>query len=296
MFVGVISVPLLVAKELKLPPSDTAYLISMGLFASGLGTFIQVRGLGRFGSRLLAVQGTSFAFLTVLIQAGREGGIALVVGMSIVCAPTELILAQFLVRLQRIFTPLVWGTVVLLIGVSLIPVGFHTMASGLGGYVPLWVSLAVSGVVLLLVLALNALNLPWSRVGAIPIALGIGYLVCLAIGAIPNQPQTASSWLQVPVPLAYGFSFRPEFIIAFILPYVITTLETVGDVTATSQLSDEPIAGPVYWQRIRGGGIGDTPNKLIAGFFNNLPCNTFCQKKGIIQITRGGTPEIRIWV
>ena len=67
MFVGVISVPLLVAKELKLTPSDTAYLISMGLFASGLGTFVQVRGLGWFGSRLLAVQGTSFAFLTPLI-------------------------------------------------------------------------------------------------------------------------------------------------------------------------------------------------------------------------------------
>src|SRR5258708_8442831 len=130
---GVIGVPLWVANELNLPLSDPAYLISMGLFASGLGTFIQVRGLGRFGSRLLAVQGTSFAFLTPLIQAGREGGIALMVGMSIVCAPTELILAQFLVRLQRIFTPLVSGTVVLLIGLSLIPVGFHTMASGLGG-------------------------------------------------------------------------------------------------------------------------------------------------------------------
>src|SRR5258708_10062082 len=158
MFVGVISVPLLVAKELKLPPSDTAYLISMGLFASGLGTFIQVRGLGRFGSRLLAVQGTSFAFLTPLIQAGREGGIALMVGMSIVCAPTELILAQFLVRLQRIFTPLVSGTVVLLIGLSLIPVGFHTMASGLGGNVPSLVSFAVSCLGLLLVLVVYALN------------------------------------------------------------------------------------------------------------------------------------------
>jgi xanthine permease XanP len=296
MFVGVISVPLLVAKELKLTPSDTAYLISMGLFASGLGTFVQVRGFGWFGSRLLAVQGTSFAFLTPLIQAGREGGLALMVGMSIVCAPTELILAQFLVRLQRVFTPLVSGTVVLLIGLSLIPVGFHTMASGLGGNVPSWVSLAVSGLVLLLVLALNALNLPWSRVGAIPIALGIGYLVCLAIGAVPNQPQTASTWLQVPVPLAYGFAFRPEFLIAFILPYVITTLETVGDVTATSQLSDEPIAGPVYWQRIRGGVMGDSLNSLIAGLFNSFPSTTFAQNNGIIQLTGVATRQVGYWV
>jgi xanthine permease XanP len=296
MFVGVISVPLLVAKELKLTPSDTAYLVSMGLFASGLGTFVQVCGLGWFGSRLLAVQGTSFAFLTPLIQAGREGGIALMVGMSMVCAPTELILAQFLVRLQRIFTPLVSGTVVLLIGLTLIPVGFHTMASGLGSSVPSWVSLAVSGLVLLLVLALNALNLPWSRVGAIPIALAIGYLVCLAIGAVPNQPQTASSWLQVPIPLAYGFAFRPEFLIAFILPYVITTLETVGDVTATSQLSDEPIAGPVYWQRIRGGVMGDSLNSLIAGFFNSFPSTTFAQNNGVIQLTGVATRQVGYWV
>src|SRR5258708_14593309 len=151
MFVGVISVPLLVAKELKLTPSDSVYLISMGVFAYGFGIFMEVRGLGRFGSRLLAVQGTSFAFLTPLIQAGREGGIALMVGMSIVCAPTELILAQFLVRLQRIFTPLVSGTVVLLIGLSLIPVGFHTMASVLGGNLPSLVSFALSALFFLFV-------------------------------------------------------------------------------------------------------------------------------------------------
>src|ERR1700758_3068842 len=72
MFVGVISVPLLVAKELKLSPSDTAYLISRGLFGAGVGPLVQVRGFVWFVSRLLAVQGPSFAFLTPLIQAGRE--------------------------------------------------------------------------------------------------------------------------------------------------------------------------------------------------------------------------------
>jgi xanthine permease XanP len=130
MFVGVITVPLLVAQSLKLPPEETGYLVSMGLVASGLGTLVQVRGFGLFGSRLLAVQGTSFAFLVPLIQAGQAGGLPLMLGMSLLCSPVELVLAQFLVRLQRLFTPLVSGTVVLLIGLSLIPVGFKTMASG----------------------------------------------------------------------------------------------------------------------------------------------------------------------
>jgi NCS2 family nucleobase:cation symporter-2/xanthine permease XanP len=113
MFVGVITVPLLVAHSLKLPPDETGYLISMGLVASGLGTMVQVRGIGFFGSRLLAVQGTSFAFLVPLIQAGQAGGLALMLGMSLLCAPVELVLAQFLTRFQRLFTPLVSGTVVL---------------------------------------------------------------------------------------------------------------------------------------------------------------------------------------
>src|ERR1700745_2538909 len=77
MFVGVVTVPLLVAQSLKLPPNETSHLVSMGLIASGFGTLVQVRGLGGFGSRLLAVQGTSFTFLVPLIQAGQAGGLPL---------------------------------------------------------------------------------------------------------------------------------------------------------------------------------------------------------------------------
>ena len=72
MFVGVITVPLLVAQSLRLPPNETGHLVSMGLIASGLGTLVQVHGFGVFGSRLLAVQGTSFTFLVPLIQRGRS--------------------------------------------------------------------------------------------------------------------------------------------------------------------------------------------------------------------------------
>ena len=96
MFVGVITVPLLVAQSLRLPPNETGLLVSMGLIASGLGTLVQVHGFGVFGSRLLAVQGTSFTFLVPLIQAGQVGGLPLMLGMSLLCAPVELVLAQFL--------------------------------------------------------------------------------------------------------------------------------------------------------------------------------------------------------
>jgi xanthine permease XanP len=297
MFVGVISVPLLVAQALNLPVEEGAYLISMALLASGIGTLVQVRGLGWFGSRLLAVQGTSFAFLVPLIQAGQTGGLALMLGMSLLCTPVELILAQFLPKLQKIFTPLVSGTVVLLIGLSLIPVGFKSIGAGLGSTVPAWSGLAVAAFVVGLVLSLNAVRYPWARVAAIPLALITGYLLCQLIGAVPQSNVfNASHWIEWPAPFKYGLSLRPEFLLAFLLPYVITTLETLGDVTATSQLSDEPVEGEKYWRRVRGAVMGDSLNSAIAAIVNSFPSTTFAQNNGIIQLTGVAARQVGYWV
>jgi xanthine permease XanP len=87
MFVGVITMPLVVSGALKFSLTDTAYLVSMGLFISGIATIIQTRGIGPIGSRLLAIQGTSFAFLSPLILAGKIGGMPLMIGMSLCGAP-----------------------------------------------------------------------------------------------------------------------------------------------------------------------------------------------------------------
>jgi xanthine permease XanP len=297
MFVGVITVPLLAAQSLKLPPGETGYLVSMGLIASGLGTLVQVRGVGSFGSRLLAVQGTSFAFLVPLIQAGQAGGLALMLGMSLLCSPVELILAQFLARLQRLFRPLVSGTVVLLIGLSLIPVGFKTMVAGLGGNAPAWAGLAIAALVVAVVFGLNTIRAPWARIGAIPIALGIGYLLCYGLGFLPVDTGTTSlAWVTLPQPLKYGLSVRLEFLLAFLLPYVITTLETLGDVTATSQLSDEPIEGPIYWRRVQGAVMGDSLNSVVAALINSFPSTTFAQNNGVIQLTGVAARAVGLWV
>ncbi len=174
MFVGVISVPLLVAQILKMPADQTAYLVSMGLVASGLSTLVQSGGIGPFGSRLLAVQGTSFAFLAPLLQAGNAGGIALMLGMSLACAPVEIVLAQFLHRLRHVFTPLVAGVVVLLIGLSLIPVGMAGVAAPLGGGAPAWAGLAIAGLVLATVVAFNAVRSKRER----PLAITSSSLPC----------------------------------------------------------------------------------------------------------------------
>src|SRR5260370_22151221 len=106
-------------------------------------------------------------------------------GMALLFGPVELVLAQFLVRLQRLFTPLVSGTVVLLIGLSLIPVGFKTMAAGLGGNSPAWAGVAVSALVVVVVFGLNATGSSSAPIGAIPLALRCPYLLCWGVGVFP---------------------------------------------------------------------------------------------------------------
>lgn len=296
MFVGVISVPLLVAQILKMPTDQTAYLVSMGLVASGLSTLVQSAGLGPFGSRLLAVQGTSFAFLAPLLQAGNAGGLALMLGMSLACAPVEIVLAQFLHRLRHVFTPLVAGIVVLLIGLSLIPVGMKSVAAPLGGSAPPWAGLAIAGLVLATVVALNAVRSPTARIAAIPAALGGGYLVCLALGYLPPAAVTAQAAFSFPIPGRYGFSFRWTLVLPFVFAYVITTLETLGDITATSQLSGQPVEGPVYWKRVRGGVMADSFNSVLAALCNSFPNTTFAQNNGVIQLTGVASRRIGLWV
>ncbi len=298
MFVPVISVPLILGQALNFPPEQNAYLVSMGLVASGLSTLVQSVGLGPFGSRLLAVQGTSFAFLAPLLQAGKApgGGLGLMLGMSLLCAPVEIVLAQFLYRLRRVFTPLVSGVVVLLIGLSLIPVGMKSVAGGLDGGAPAWAGLAVAALVAGLVIALNSTGRPLARVSAIPLGLGAGFLVCWIGGWLPGAAVSGGGTFALPWPGRYGFAFRWELVLPFLFAYVITTLETVGDITATSQLSGEPVDGPVYWQRVRGGVMADSFNSVLASLCNSFPNTTFAQNNGIIQMTGVAARRIGWWV
>jgi len=165
MFIGIITPPLIVSRALNYSTSEAAYLVSMALLASGLSTFIQVHKIGPLGSGLLSVQGTSFSFLPPLIQAGQLGGMALMMGMSLCMSPVEMALSRFLKRLSHIFTPLVSGIVVLMIGLSLVPVGANGVASGLGPNAPGWAGLAVAGLVIAVTIALHALHKP-SATGA----------------------------------------------------------------------------------------------------------------------------------
>ncbi len=283
MFMGIITPPLLLAQMLSLPKTTTAQLVSTALVVAALTSFIQIRRMGRIGSGLLSAQGTSFAFLNNLHQVGQVGGLPLMFGLSLAAAPTSILLGPFLPKLRRVFTPVVSGTVILLIGLSLIPAGMHEIASGYGpGAVP-WHGGAVAVTIMIILVTLGSLKRPWARMLAVLISLIFGYGISAALGYLQAPPP--GLWVAWPKLFSYGLAFQWQYLLPFIFLYLVSAIETVGDVTATCQLSGLPTKGHDYWSRLRGAVMADGINSMLAACCGMFPNTTYAQNNGVIQLT-----------
>ncbi|HFQ5141265.1 TPA: uracil-xanthine permease family protein [Vibrio vulnificus] len=299
MFVAVITPSLIICQALGVSAEQTNTIISMSLFASGISSFIQIRTFGPIGSGLLSVQGTSFNFLGPIIGAGlalKAGGasvesmMAAIFGTILVASFAEILLSRVLEYARRIITPLVSGIVVTLIGLTLIQVGLVSMG---GGYAALGDGsfgsldkLALAGTVLGLIVLLNRAKNPYVRVASIVIAMLVGYVMAYFMGMVDTRQASSSSVLiALPIPMQFGLSFDWSLFIPLVLIFLITALEAIGDITATSEVSGEPVKGPVYMKRIKGGVLADGLNSALAAVFNSFPNSTFSQNNGVILLT-----------
>lgn len=298
MFVAVITPSLIICQALGVPADQTNTIISMSLFASGLSSFIQIRTFGPIGSGLLSIQGTSFNFLGPIIGAGlalKAGGadiatmMAAIFGTILVASFAEILLSRVLQFAQRIITPLVSGIVVTLIGLTLVQVGLVSIG---GGYSALsdgsfgsLDKLALAGTVLALIVILNRARNPYIRVASIVIAMLVGYIMAYLLGMVDTTQRPQSSLIALPIPMQYGLSFDWSLFIPLVLIFLITALEAIGDITATSEVSGEPVKGPIYMKRIKGGVLADGINSALAALLNSFPNSTFSQNNGVILLT-----------
>ncbi|EHU0384398.1 uracil-xanthine permease [Vibrio cholerae] len=298
MFVAVITPSLIICQSLGVPADQTNTIISMSLFASGLSSFIQIRTFGPIGSGLLSIQGTSFNFLGPIIGAGlalKAGGadietmMAAIFGTILVASSAEILLSRVLQFAQRIITPLVSGIVVTLIGLTLVQVGLISMG---GGYAAMadgsfgsLDKLALAGTVLALIVLLNRAHNPYVRVASIVIAMLVGYVMAYLMGMVNTDNLAETQLIALPIPMQYGLGFDWSLFIPLLLIFLITALEAIGDITATSEVSGEPVKGPVYMKRIKGGVLADGLNSALAAVFNSFPNSTFSQNNGVILLT-----------
>lgn len=317
IFIPVVTPGLLITGALGLDPAKSSYILGMSLFVSGLGTFIQVHKLGPIGSGLLSVQGTSFAFVTpilAVVAISLEGGktpeqtLSLILGLCFFGSFIPIILSRFLHLTQKIFTPLVTGTAVTLIGLCLIKVGMFYMAGGgkaqaiakqnpesplAFGSLQNW---ALAMTVFAIVGICSASSNKYLRMGSIIIGLFVGFMVSIFLGIADFSKLGTLPLVNVPIPFRFGLAFDYVTFISFAIIYIALTLEVLGDITATSMVSAEPIEGPLYIKRLKGGILGDGVNSLIASVCGTFPIVTPAQNNGIIQLTGVGSRYVGLFV
>jgi xanthine permease XanP len=239
---------------------------------------------------------------TAAVAEGRSPTqtLAYLLTICMLGAFVEIILSYFIEPLKKVMTPLVSGIVVVMIGLSLIRVAIVAMGGGSGaianGTFATPQNLMVSLLVLAVIVVLNCTRSAFLRMSAILIGLVVGYLVALPLGMLDFSGISQLPYITVPIPFRYGFDFGFAGFIPLAFLYVITTIESIGDLTATSMLVGEPIEGKTYLKRVKGGILGDGVNSLIAACFNTFPNTTFSQNNGVIQLTGVGSRYVGYFI
>ncbi|AGH75137.1 nucleobase:cation symporter-2 family protein [Edwardsiella piscicida] len=298
IFVPMVAPALIVGTALGLSTEITAYLVSMAMIASGVGTWLQVNRYGCVGSGLLSIQSVNFSFVTVMIALGgamkhdglhEELIISTLLGVSFVGAFLVVGASFILPYLRRVITPTVSGVVVLMIGLSLIKVGIIDFGGGFAakssGTFGNYENIGVGLLVLLVVIGFNCARHPLLRMGGIAIGLIVGYIVALCLGMVDFSALRDLPLVTVPVPFKYGFTFDMHAFLVAGTIYLLSVLEAVGDITATAMVSNRPIEGPEYQSRLSGGVLADGLVSVIASALGSLPLTTFAQNNGVIQMT-----------
>jgi NCS2 family nucleobase:cation symporter-2 len=265
---------------------DKIFLVQMAMFASGVATLIQLYPLGKIGSRLPIVMGTSFSFLGVAIYVGFNYGIAGIFGAALVGSIVEIVLGFTMPYIRKYFTPLITGIVVLGIGFSLLHVGVEYMAGGTAainaGTVE-WKSLFIGMFTLLVMLGFNIFGKGMWKSSAILLGLVIGFLMAIPFDMVDTAIISEADWFLIPTPLRFGLEFHFEAIFLFGAIYIITAMETVGDCSGVTLggLDREPTS-----EEVSGSILADAFGSSFAALFGALPNTSFSQNVGIISMTK----------
>ncbi|MEV3860822.1 nucleobase:cation symporter-2 family protein [Streptomyces sp. NPDC050095] len=285
MYAGAVAVPLIVGGAMKLSPADLAYLITADLLVCGIATLIQCVGVWRFGIRLPIVQGCTFAAVSPMVLIGTTGGgLPAIYGAVIVAGLAMMLLAPVFGRLLRFFPPLVTGTVILIIGVSLLPVAGNWVAGGAGSKdfgEPKNIGLAAF--VLLVVLGVQRFAPAFLSRIAVLVGIVVGMAVAIPTGFTDFGGVGDADWVGISTPFHFG---APEFhgaaIVSMLVVALVSMTETTGDFIAVGEITERPVTPRALGDGLRADGF----STLLGGVFNTFPYTAFAQNVGLVGMTR----------
>jgi len=288
MYAGIIAVPLILATAIGLPQEQLVYVINASFFMCGVATLIQTIGFWKFGVRLPIVQGTTFAAVTPMILIGGEYGLRGIYGSVIVAGLLTVLAAPYFSRLLVLFPPVVAGSVITVIGISLMPVaigwaaGGDPEAPGFGNPGNILMALAV----LVMILAITRFfgNFLGGFLSRISILLGLvaGTILAAVLGLADFARVGDAAWVGVTLPFHFGLpTFALIPIVSMTLVMLIVMVETTADILAIGEITQKPLQPDDVARGLRADGI----STALGAVFNSFPFTAFAQNVGLVRFT-----------
>jgi uric acid transporter len=287
MYAGAVAVPLIIGRAAKLPPEQVALLVNADLFACGIATLIQSVGFGPFGIRLPIMMGVTFAAVAPMVAMVTNPSLGLlgIFGAAIAAGFITILIAPFISRLLPLFPPVVTGTIILMIGISLMRVGVNWAAGAPAPTLPGYgdpIHLAVALAVLLLILAITKYGRGF--VGNIAVLLGIvaGCGIAWAIGKMGFAKVASASWFGLIMPFSFGMpTFDLVAIITMTIVMIVVMIESTGMFLAVGEMTGRPVDTAALTRGLRTDGLAT----VIGGVFNTFPYTSYSQNVGLVGVT-----------
>ena len=286
MYAGAVAVPLILGSALKLPKEQVAMLINADLFACGVATLVQSIGVWKFGIRMPVMMGVTFASVGPMLAMGAnpELGLLGIYGAVIVAGIIGILIAPVVSRLLPLFPPVVTGTIIAVIGISLMRVGINWAAGGPPTAPQYGDPFNLAVALLVLVAILLVTKYVKGFFGNIAVLLGIvlGFLVALACGKVSFAGLEAARWVDLIYPFQFGM---PKFdlwaIASMTLVMLVVMIESTGMFLALGELTGKSLTQEDLARGLRADGVGT----LIGGVFNTFPYTSFSQNVGLVGVT-----------
>ena len=300
MIVGCVTPAIIIANALGLPQSERVLLIQVSLVMSAVTTLIELFPIGgKLGSGLPVMFGISFAYLpSMQAIVGGGGDIATIAGAMVVGGIVAAVVGVFVKKIRRFFPPIITGTVVFTIGLSLYPTAINYMAGGAGNTYEVvvlrkgltsalvygsWQNWAVAAFTLIVVMVMSNKGKGICKLAAILLGMIAGYIVAAVFGMVDLSEVRDAAWFSLPRFMHFGIKFEFSACIALALLFAINAIQAIGDLTATTMggLNREPTD-----QELQGGIVTYGLTNVLSAFFGSLPTATYSQNVGIVTTNK----------
>lgn len=299
MIVGCVTPAIIIANALGLPQSERVLLIQVSLVMSAVTTLIELFPIGgKLGSGLPVIFGISFAYLPSMQAIVGGGDIATIAGAMIVGGIVAAVVGVFVKKIRRFFPPIITGTVVFTIGLSLYPTAINYMAGGTGNTYEVvvlrkgltsalvhgsWQNWAVAAFTLIVVMVMSNKGKGICKLAAILLGMIAGYIVAAVFGMVDLSEVRDAAWFSLPRFMHFGIKFEFSACIALALLFAINAIQAIGDLTATTVggLNREPTD-----QELQGGIVTYGLTNVLSAFFGSLPTATYSQNVGIVTTNK----------